>query len=223
MTSIASEARDTAGGRVGGARADFVATIGRKVADARRLLTALEDDPASKPARDEPRRRLHALGSGARLLRFEAMAKSLQEVLAVLDRTSPSGALREQEFGFLAQVLDDLPALAWGDTPPRETVARRDAEADDSPTASPIAVLVVGDESLADALTEEGAIRARAFECERTADASAAMQIARAFAPDLVLLDADTAGAAALVEAFLDDPMSRAGAGRRRRHVWVAG
>ena len=47
MSSSASEARDTAGGRLGGARADFVASLGRKVADARELLTALEDDPSS--------------------------------------------------------------------------------------------------------------------------------------------------------------------------------
>src|SRR3984885_5327021 len=100
MSSSASEARDTAGGRLGGARADFVASLGRKVADARELLTALEDDPSSKPARDELRRRLHALGSGARLLRFEAMARSLQEVLAVLDRAAPAGGLRDQEVVF---------------------------------------------------------------------------------------------------------------------------
>src|ERR1700733_12501671 len=126
MSSSASEARDTAGGRLGGARADFVASLGRKVADARELLTALEDDPSSKPARDELRRRLHALGSGARLLRFEAMARSLQEVL------------------FLAQVLDDLPALAWGDTPPREAASRTADDPDDSPRPAPISVLVVG-------------------------------------------------------------------------------
>ncbi len=208
MSSSASEARDTAGGRLGGARADFVASLGRKVSDARELLTALEDDPSSKPARDELRRRLHALGSGARLLRFEAMARSLQDVLGVLDRTAQSGGLRDQDVSFLAQVLDDLPALAWGDTPPRETVGRRNEEADDTPAASPISVLVVGAESLADALTEEGAIRARAFECERAPDAQTALQIARAYAPDLVLLDADAAGASTLVEALLDDPLT---------------
>src|ERR1019366_2430039 len=70
MSSSASEARDTAGGRLGGARADFVASLGRKLNDARDLLNALEEDPSSKVARDELRRRLHALGSGARLLRF---------------------------------------------------------------------------------------------------------------------------------------------------------
>ncbi len=208
MSSSASEARDTAGGRLGGARADFVASLGRKVADARELLTALEDDPSSKPARDELRRRLHALGSGARLLRFEAMARSLQEVLAVFDRAAQSGGLRDPEVAFLAQVLDDLPALAWGDTPPRETASRMPDEAEDAPLTAPISVLVVGSESLADALTEEGVFRARAFECERTPDTQTALLIARAYAPDLVLIDAQADGAAELVETLLDDPLT---------------
>src|SRR5580693_6640345 len=105
MSSSASEAKDTASGRLGGARADFVASLGRKASDARELLTALEDDPSSKSARDELRRRLHALGSGARLLRFDAMAHTLQETLAVLDRSAQSGSMREQDSTFVAQTL----------------------------------------------------------------------------------------------------------------------
>ena len=211
MSSSASEARDTAGGRLGGARADFVASLGRKVSDARELLNALEDDPSSKPARDELRRRLHALGSGARLLRFEAMARSLQEVLAVLDRGAQSGSLRVEELGFLAQVLDDLPALAWGEPSPREAAAQVTTvteDAEGAPPLPPISVLVVGSEALADALTEEAVVRSRAFECERTDDMPTALQLARAYAPDLVLIDADGERSLELVEALLDDPMT---------------
>ncbi len=210
MSSSTSEAREAAGGRLGGARADFVASLGRKVSDARELLNALEDDPSSKSARDELRRRLHALGSGARLLRFEAMARSLQEVLAVLDRGAVSGGLRDEEVVFLAQVLDDLPALAWGEPSPREAAARVTVseDAEDPPGLPPISVLVVGGESLADALTEEAVVRSRAFECERTDDPESALQLARAYAPDLVLVDADHARASALVEALLDDPLT---------------
>jgi DNA-binding response OmpR family regulator len=219
MSSSASEARDTAGGRLGGARADFVASLGRKLNDARDLLSGLEDDPSSKVARDELRRRLHALGSGARLLRFEAMARGLQEVLAVLDRGAQAGGLREPEVAFIGEVLDDLPALAWGEAPPREAAPTVTEELEqlpedrvgaphEGPGLAPIAVLVVGGESLADALTEEAAIRVRAFECERTEDAPSALQLARAYAPDLVLVDSDHEGVPALVEALLDDPMT---------------
>src|SRR5580692_8409945 len=97
MSSGPSDVRGNEGGRLGGARADFVASLGRKVNDTREVLVALEDDPTSRPARDELRRRLHALGAGARLLRFDAMARSLQETLAVLDKAVELGELQDQE------------------------------------------------------------------------------------------------------------------------------
>ena len=133
--------------RLGGARADFVASLGRKVGDARELLAALEEDLSSKTARDELRRRLHALGSGARLLRFDSMARSLQEALAALDHAAQTGALGEQELAFVGRVLDDLPALAWGETPARE-VARPVDDAGEVGSQTPIAILIVGGEWL---------------------------------------------------------------------------
>ncbi|MGD0530673.1 MAG: response regulator, partial [Polyangiaceae bacterium] len=208
MSSRASEEKDTAGSRLGGARADFVASLGRKVNDARELLAALEDDPSSRQARDELRRRLHALGAGARLLRFDAMTRSLQEALGVLDRASQLGSMREQEVGFVAQVVDDLPALAWGEVPPREATPASAEDADDPPGVMPISVLVVGSEALADALGEEATQRARAFESERTEDAQTALELARAYAPDVVIVDADVPQASELVEALLDDPLT---------------
>ena len=212
-------------GRLGGARADFVASLGRKIHDARELLTALEDDPSSKTARDELRRRVHALSAGARLLRFDAMARTLQDALAVLDRGTQLGTLREQDVAFVAQALDDLPALAWGEIPPRETTPAPPATAsahaadagDPGPPVEPapergatmpIAVLVVGGESLADALTDDTALHARTFECERTDEARNAIELARAYAPDLVLVDGDVPQAPELVEALLDDPLT---------------
>ncbi len=215
MSSGSSDAKDSGGSRLGGARADFVASLGRKVQDARELVAALEDDPSSRPARDELRRKLHALGSGARLFRFEAMARSLAEALTVLDRGAKAGTLREADVVFVAQVIDDLPALAWGEVPPAEApeVPARDAgggegETEESAAALPIAVLVVGPEDLAEALTEGEAMRPRAFECERTDDAQIALELARAYAPDIVIVDADVARAAELVEALLDDPLT---------------
>jgi len=208
MSSRSSEEKDNAGGRLGGARADFVASLGRKVNDARELLGALEDDPSSKQARDELRRRLHALGAGARLLRFDAMTRSLQEVLGVLDRGAQLGSMREQEVAFVAQVVDDLPALAWGEVPPREAPAAGAEELDDAPGVMPISVLVVGSEALADALGEDATLRSRAFESERTEDAQTALELARAYAPDVMLVDADVPQASELVEALLDDPLT---------------
>ncbi len=206
MPTPAPEAKEADGRRrVGGARADFVGSLGRKVNDARELLGVLESDPSSKAARDELRRRLHALGAGARLLRFEAMTHALQEVLAVLDRGGQAGSLSQPDVRFVAQILDDLPALAWGEVPARQTAGER---FDEAPGPIPIAALVVGAESLADALREGGPSPARAFECELTDDVDQALELARAHAPDLVLVDTDLLGAPELVEALLDDPLT---------------
>lgn len=208
MSSGSSDAKDNGGAGLGGARADFVASLGRKVQDTRELVAALEDDPSSRAARDELRRKLHALGAGARLLRFEAMARSLAEALTVLDRGAKTGSLREVEVVFVAQVIDDLPALAWGEAPPVEAPPKETDEPEEPAGALPIATLVVGGEALAEALTEGEAFRPRAFECERTEDAQVALEVARAYAPDVVLVDADVARAAELVEALLDDPLT---------------
>jgi len=208
MSSRTSEGRDSETGRLGSARADFVASLGRKVADARDLLSAIEDDPTSKVIRDELRRRLHALGSGARLLRFEAMARALQQALVVLEQAAQAGSLREAEVAFVGQTLDELRVLAWGDAASRPAPAQANDDPDEAPGHPPITVLVVGGEDLAEALMDEGIARIRAFECERTADLDAALQLARAYAPDLVLVDADLARATDLVSALLDDPLT---------------
>jgi DNA-binding response OmpR family regulator len=206
--SSASSFRDGDGSRLGGARADFVASLGRRVASARELLATVEDDPASMELRDELRRRLHALASGARLLGFQAIARSLNEVLAVFDRIAQAGELTESDVRFSAQALDDLPALAWDDGR-QEDPAEAPAEAQSTMTkAPPSSVLVIGDESLADALLEEPARDGRAFECERCDDLSAALHIARTHAPDLALVDVDLAESSAFVETLLDDPLT---------------
>jgi DNA-binding response OmpR family regulator len=202
--SRATGANEGEGEKLGGARADFVASLGKKVAGARELLSALSDDPSSKPLRDELRRRLHALGSGARLLHFDAMARSLQETLAVLDKAVELGEMQGQEIDFAAKVLDQLPALAW------------DANARDSgsgPTAvdagshPPATVLLIGDIELAEAFVEDHALE-RVYECERTDDVDSALQLARAYAPDIVVVDVDLAGASHLVAALLEDPLT---------------
>jgi DNA-binding response OmpR family regulator len=206
MPSRASGVNDNSA-RVGGARADFVASLGRKLLDAREHLALLEDDPSSSAGRDELRRRLHALGTGARLLHFDAMAHSLQEALAVLDRGAQLGALREEDVDFVARLLDDLPALAWGEVRSRGPSGEAET-AGDGHGPMPIATLVVGDESLVEALAEDGASRPRPFECERAGDANAALDLARAHAPDLLLVDVDLPGGPELVEALLDDPLT---------------
>src|SRR4051794_23908494 len=66
-------------GRLGGARADFVAALGRRVAELSGLARELAAEPASARLRDDLRRRMHALAAGARLLRFSRLAERLAE------------------------------------------------------------------------------------------------------------------------------------------------
>jgi DNA-binding response OmpR family regulator len=202
--SSASGVNEGGGEKLGGARADFVASLGKKVAGARELLSALGADPSSTPLRDELRRRLHALGSGARLLRFEAMARSLQETLAVLDRAVELGEVQGPDIEFAARALDDLPALAW------DAHAHAAGSAPSAPEAAahpPATVLVIGDVAMAEAFVDDHA-PGRIFECELTDDVDSALQLARAYAPDLVVIDVDLPGASVLVGALLEDPLT---------------
>jgi DNA-binding response OmpR family regulator len=211
--SSASGFNEGDGEKLGGARADFVASLGKKVAGARELLSALGDDPSSKPLRDELRRRLHALGSGARLLRFDAMARSLQETLAMFDRAVDLAEVPSPDIEFATRALDHLPALAWdakardAGTEPNPGEAGSEPNALEAASQLPATVLLIGEEALADAFLDDSASD-RAFECERTEDVDSALQLARAYAPDLVVIDVDLPGAALLVAALLDDPLT---------------
>jgi DNA-binding response OmpR family regulator len=194
-----------AGRRLGGARADFVAGLGRKVSEMRAVLSALESDPRASGPRDELRRKLHALGSSARLLHFDAMAACIGDAESVLERVARSGPANVQELGHIGQALDDLPALAWGEGPPE--AARPEPSLQNLPTAG-ISALVVGGTALADALTDVGDGDESDFECERTEHAQAALGLARALAPDVVIVDSDLKGTLELVESLLDDPLT---------------
>ena len=65
--------------RVNRARAEFVATLGRRLTALRNTLHQLEEDPASRERRDMLQRRIHALGSAARVLGFEGVADALAD------------------------------------------------------------------------------------------------------------------------------------------------
>jgi CheY-like chemotaxis protein len=216
------EASEPTSEGLAGVRADFVASLGRKVGDARKALAALEVDPRAQAPRDELRRKLHALGTSARMMRFDAMAQSLAEAEAALETLGSGDAASLRNVTVVARALDDLPALAWSDArraepappppgqPPRpKPVVESSGTPSGEPEpvgASPMTVLVVGPETIADALLD--ADDHRALECERTDDAQQAIGLARALAPDVVVIDAQLPSAAELVEALSDDPLT---------------
>lgn len=188
------------GGGLGGARADFVASLGRRVADARTALTALEADPASTQARDELRRKLHALGAGSKLLRFDAMATALGDAEVTLERVVLQKKAASGDLAMLAQLVDDLPALAWSDP------KRREKKVEPPPVELapiPLTALVVANEE-----TEEVLAADRMFECERLDGLEDVTARARVLGPDVIVLDGDLEGATNVVEALLDDPLT---------------
>ncbi|WP_437334405.1 response regulator [Sorangium sp. So ce394] len=294
-SNAAGEARHE---RLGGARAEFVANLGRRVAELRAALRRIEADDDAPRLIEDLKRRLHSLGAGARLLRFARVAERLAEGESAL-AASAGGRLTGEAAAVLGKVLEELPALAWGQAaigetaaPPREqamasreqVIASREPAAaqgaragaagarsagagqeeaagaggakgqastwiagvsngralapapltlDDeeeasarpssprsaeqaraveaqeaAPLEAPITVLVVGGAPLADALDPESAGAGPSFEVERTDEIETAIDLARAFAPDVVLLDADLPGARGLAEALAADPLT---------------
>jgi DNA-binding response OmpR family regulator len=220
---MAEEKEGPASEGLAGVRADFVASLGRKVADARKALAALESDPRAASPRNELQRKLHALGTSARMMRFEAMAQALAEAEAALESIDPANAASLRNVTVVARALDDLPALAWSDArraepvpappngpksvpPPKDQPVEPPRVVEAPSGATPMMVLVVGPESIAEALLD--AEEHRAIECERTEDAQQAIRLARAVAPDVVVIDAQVTQAAELVEALADDPLT---------------
>jgi CheY-like chemotaxis protein len=173
---------------------------------------------------------VHALLAGARLLRFAELADRLAAALARVQEIAPRNDLTVAEASTLRAWFSEIPALAWANEPlapktsdappaaaieapaetPQETPATPSATAKKEASAPPMAftatVLVVGPAYLADALAGEG--ENAAFDVERTEDTTVAIDLARAFAPDLVLVDDALPGARALVEALAADPMT---------------
>jgi DNA-binding response OmpR family regulator len=153
------------------------------------------------------------------MMKFDAMERAIAEALGRLDRSPKESALAEADIDTIEQVVEDLPALAWGDGQARSSRVEAAAKA-----AAPrqYDVLVVGSSLIAEALletadatavehAEPGQARkdsAVSFACESTPDVQAAYDLVRTTEPDLVLIDADLNAAAELVEALMDDPLT---------------
>lgn len=222
-SAVEKRADDTRTGQkeqLGGARADFVANLGRRRAEIATALDLLRAAPSSVRHRDDLRRRIHALGAGAKLLRFTALADELRRLEELLERASEKGSLDEEDFTHAGDVLGRMTSLAWGQTGTKTTtllgvvdVPRvRDESAE--PQVAPTNVLVVGKSFLADALNLAGesdsvpGMATQSFEVENTEEAEGAADLARAFAPDLIVVDADLKGSEDLIEELANDALT---------------
>ncbi|MBL8739904.1 MAG: response regulator, partial [Myxococcales bacterium] len=204
--------------RLGGARADFVANLGRRRVEMRTTLDVLREDPTSKRFRDEIRRRIHALAAGAKLLRFPRLAAELKIVETRLDEAAQRGTFEDGDFGAVQDLIGRMTSLAWSQTdeadpaPASNDAPLRARETQADQPRAPISVLVVGASSLADALSmPQGRATdadSQSFEVERTSDVGVAIDLARALAPDVAVIDGDAPRAKEAVEGLLSDPLT---------------
>jgi CheY-like chemotaxis protein len=91
---------------MGGARADFVGSLGKRVAELARGVAELERAPESRALREGLKRRLQMLITGAKLLGFGAVADALATALRRLDAP-------DADSDALAATLRAVPDLAW--------------------------------------------------------------------------------------------------------------
>src|SRR5882724_6699721 len=194
--------------RAGSARSDFLANLGRRIGELKTCLKGLEQEPGSPRLRDDLRRRVHALSTSARHLRFSAMSTSLVEAERLLERAAAVGGLDPAELGAIGGMLDELPSLAWSEPhDQRPTEGPPAAQARDRGGVPP-SVLVLGPSGLADAIANplEHGLDPE-IECERTESVAAALDLVRALAPDVAVIDTDLPGAKELVTKLTRDAL----------------
>lgn len=201
--------------KLSGARADFVAGLGRRKAELKGLAEALRVDPTAKRPRDEMRRKLHALGAGAKLLRFPKLADEVKAVEDALNAGVQRGTLEPADLDQMDTFVATMTSLAWGQTTttaPIRVVSSEGVLTESAPTddgaAVPVSVLCVGNATLAAGLIDTKGKDRAPFEVESTSDATVAADVARVLAPDLVIVDADLPGAKGVVETLVGDSLT---------------
>jgi CheY-like chemotaxis protein len=189
-------------------RAQFVASLGRRLEALRQALFALEQAPRSAALRDHLRRRIHAFGAAAGVLGFDRVFEAFREAEGVLGRTSAM-TLGPAELGLVARTVDLVPSLVLGAAAPvarnRETGGQSGVERRGG--GWPISVLVFGAAPLAEPLDRGAPGGDAALECERAEEIERAEAIVRITAPDVAVIDADRKGARELMETLVYDPL----------------
>ncbi len=181
-----------------GARGDFVASLPRRLEVLRAALRAVEDLPRDAGRINGLLRRLHALGSAARVLGFASVGEALGEAEKTLRRVARSGPAAS-DLADVSRALDLLPSLVMGAKVSIRPMPVPEPESAPEPEF-PLNVLVFGGQGLADLLAAPGDVRV-----ERTEDPAKARELSRVSGPDVTVVDADRKGARELVELFVKD------------------
>ena len=151
--------------RLTGARAEFAGSLPRRLETLRAALTAAEQDPSDADRVKSLHRRIHAVGSAARVLGFASVAEALAEAERTLRQAEAAG--KPAPFEEVSRAFDVLPSLVLG-----ASVSLRSPEsrARTATPAWPTSVLMLGSQALADAIADPNGTPP--VECERLADAS---------------------------------------------------
>jgi DNA-binding response OmpR family regulator len=183
--------------RLSGARAEFAGSLPRRLETLRGALAAVEQQPGDADRVKSLLRRVHAVGSAARVLGFASVAEALAEAERSVRAATAAG--RPVPFDELARAFDVLPSLVLG-----AAVSVRSSEDRAATAAWPTSVLLVGSQALADAIAEPE--RVPPVECERLSDASRLVELVHIVGPDVIVVDGDHEGARdALAKLFADE------------------
>jgi DNA-binding response OmpR family regulator/HPt (histidine-containing phosphotransfer) domain-containing protein len=185
--------------RLSGARAEFVGSLPRRLDALRGALQSAEQAPADADRMNGLLRRVHAVGSAARVLGFASVAEALAEAERHVRKARTDK--QTAPFAEVARALDLLPSLVLG----APVSARAPEREKGAPVVFPISVLVLGSAALAEALSA-GAGTAP-IESERTDDAERALELAHMIGPDVAVVDGDHPGSRDLITAMLSDPL----------------
>jgi DNA-binding response OmpR family regulator len=183
--------------RLSGARAEFAGSLPRRLETLRGALVAAEQLPADADRVKSLLRRVHAVGSAARVLGFASVAEALGEAERSVRQAAAAG--RPAPFDEVSRAFDVLPSLVLGAV---VSVRVPDAQAG---AAWPTSVLLLGSQALADAIAEPD--RAPPVECERLSDAARLVELVHIVGPDVIVVDGDHEGARDAVSKLFADEL----------------
>jgi DNA-binding response OmpR family regulator len=181
--------------RLGGARAEFIGSLPRRLSALRRAVEAVEQAPDDSERTNGLLRRMHAVASAARVLGFASVAEALAEAERGVRKASAAG--RPPALEAVNRAIELLPSLVQG--------AASGPGAERAPQVFPVSVLVFGAQALADAVLGERADAG--VECECTEDPARARELSRILGPDVAIIDGDREGARELLETLVGDPL----------------
>lgn len=144
--------------------------------------------------RGDLRRKLHALGAGARSLKLDGLERAVADAIGLFDRSVTRGEIHPD----LVRALDELQGHANG--------APVMAERGPTQVAKALWFGTAGDAMALTVVSADGL----AYACDYANDAGAAFDFVRDGAMDLVVIDADVEDAYELASALMDDPATDA-------------